>query len=80
MLVPVLCLMMAMLGAASIAGLLKFRQGYQFSNLAKPLPTTQQQLLYPITLPSHKDQATCEEIGSVWVDQECVSYDYSPMF
>ncbi|MBT9312280.1 hypothetical protein [Leptothoe kymatousa] len=78
-LVPVLCMLVAILGAGCVAGLLKFRSEYPLDGLVTSL-SEQDQSPYPITLPSHKDQATCEESGSVWVDQTCVNYNYSPMF
>lgn len=78
-LVPVLCMLVAMLGAGCVAGLLKFRYEYPLDGLVTSL-SAQDQSPYPITIPSYKDQATCEESGSVWVEQKCVNYNYSPMF
>lgn len=79
MLVPVLCMMTSMVGMGCVAGLMKFRYGYQAAHAAAALQP-QEQSIHPSVLPFRTDQGNCEKNGAVWVEQECVDHGHDPTF
>lgn len=79
MLVPILCLAVSMMGAGCVAGLMKFRYGYQAAQAATALQPNEQ-IVHPSVLPFRTEQRNCEKNGAVWVDQECVDHGHDPTF